>query len=99
MKIKFKQWDCILQPVKYNNDRTALQLVDVEDGGPIAMATVNMPDQPLADDEVYIKSWSENEGMAEALMKADVIGPVLGKVRSSWVVATRHKLLIKNSAQ
>ena len=42
--VKFKEWNC--KPVKafYGNGRIAIQLIDAEDGEPIATATINIPD-------------------------------------------------------
>lgn len=93
-KIKFKDWTCTINQAKYNNNRTALMLVDAEDGMPIATASVNIPEATIADDEIIIKSWSENLGMVESLTEADVIGPAIGNIATGHVVATVHKLLI-----
>jgi hypothetical protein len=52
--------------------RVALELVDEE--GPYARATINPPrGVELADDEVLIKNYSENEGVLPALIAAGVI--------------------------
>lgn len=48
---------------KYSNGRTAIKLIDVEDGSPVLTATVNVPDAQLADDEVVLKTYSENAGI------------------------------------
>lgn len=40
-------------------NRLALTLVS-EDGSPWGTLTVNLPDAPLADDEILVKTWSEN---------------------------------------
>lgn len=65
----------------------------ISDGEPIATATVFITDDHPVDDEVTIKGWSENEGMAEALQTAGVIGPELYRVKTGRVEATVHKLL------
>ena len=66
--MRFKEWDCDLMLCHYGNDRLALQLLDAKDHTPVARATVNVPSAELADDEVVIKTYSENEGMLEALL-------------------------------
>lgn len=71
--VKFKEWACWLKVRRYSNGRIALTLVDQRDGEPVATATTNLPDEPLADDEVVIKDWSENTGMVTALVAAGVI--------------------------
>lgn len=73
MNIKFKEWDCQLEFGYYQNGRPAIELIDTEDGQPIATATVNIPDYPLLDNEMFIKDYSENEGMLEALVKAEIV--------------------------
>ncbi len=92
-KVKFKEWDCVLEYGTYNNQRVTIQLNNAEDGMPIATATVNLPDLPLPPDHVFIKSWSENEGIREALQVAGIIGPTLRKIPTGFVLATVHKLL------
>ena len=65
---------CSLYFSKYHgNNRTAIKLSDVSDGLPWAVATVNVPDCELESGEVCIKNYSENEGMVQSLMKADII--------------------------
>jgi len=93
-KVKFKEWDCTITTKKYSNGRTAIELVDAEDGMPIAVATVNLPDVSLKPDEVFIKDWSENEGIMDVLIKAGIISPTIGATRTGFVIATKHKLLI-----
>lgn len=93
-QVKFKNWVCNIYLSKYSNDRPALQLNDAEDGMPIAVATVNLPDVSLEPDEVLIKGWSENEGMDKVLIEARIIGPELRKEPTGFVYATVHKLLI-----
>lgn len=83
--VKFKQWNC--KPVKafYGNGRIAIQLIDAEDGEPIATATINIPDEDIKDDEVIIKDYSENEGMLNALLEADIIEPAHRVTSSGYV--------------
>jgi hypothetical protein len=92
--VKFKKWTCNVQVERYPNDRVALRLTDVEDGGPVATASVNIPEASIESDEVIIKSWSENEGMADALIEGNIISPAIGSMRTAYVVGTVHKLLI-----
>src|SRR5690606_10426483 len=69
----------------YGNDRPALQLIDAEDGSPIATATVNLPDLPAGPNQVFIKDYSENEGMLAALVAEGVVKPTGQTVRSGYV--------------
>lgn len=83
--VRFKQWDCLVRKRQYDNGRSALQLIDAEDGSPIATATVNLPDEPLGQNLVFIKDYSENEGMLDALVAAGVVQPTGQTVRSGYV--------------
>jgi len=57
-----------------NNGRIAIQLSDPEDGEPIAMATVNVVEQPNPPKYwIDVKDYSENAGMVLALMAAGII--------------------------
>lgn len=84
-RVRFKQWDCIVQKRQYGNGRPALQLIDAEDGSPVAWATVNLPDLPAGPNQVFIKDYSENEGMLAALVAAGVVKPTGESVRSRFV--------------
>jgi hypothetical protein len=63
---------------QYPNGRLAIQLVD-EDGAPVVVATINVPEFELADDQVIIKDYSENAGIELALVKAGLI-EVTGRI-------------------
>jgi hypothetical protein len=95
MKVTFNQWDCILEKKTYPNNRIALQLIDAEDGSPVAMVTVNLPDEQLNDDEVLIKDYSENEGIYQTLVDAKVISEAIGCAQSGlFVWIPKCKILI-----
>lgn len=70
---------------KYENDRIAIQLNDATDGHPYAVATVNMPDVLLADNEVLIKDYSENEGVLDFLIRNNIVTPTPNGVQSGFV--------------
>lgn len=77
MKVKFRDWDCIVKKSKYvNNDNLALMLFDEETGDPVATATVNTGDK-LSENVAYVKSYSENVGMLEALKNAGLVEEIL----------------------
>ena len=68
--IRFQEWDCLIEMGRYNNGRPALILKDAHDGEQIAVATVNLPNEPVRDNEVFIKDYSENfEAMTDAKAK------------------------------
>jgi len=78
---------------QYKNGRVAIECVDAIDGDPICVATVNIPDEHIEDDEVIIKNWSENEGILDELIKANIIGPSIRTIQTGFVVANVCKLL------
>jgi len=83
--IQFKEWKCSINISSYaiNNKIRSILLYDIEDGSPIATASVFHND--LKEDEVGIKDWSENEGMYDTLLKANVIHPYHRKIKSGYV--------------
>lgn len=83
MKINYVGYDCNIEVSKYQFGGTALQLVDAEDGIPVATVTVNVPN--LEKDEVAVKSYSENEGMLEIMMGEGIVTPPHRRVQSGWV--------------
>lgn len=92
--MKFRQWDVTVNKVEYgNNGRVALMLNDAFDGSRIAIATVNIPDEPLGPDEVFVKDWSENEGMLQFLQDNGIAEPTGDLVNAGYVVAKKCKLL------
>lgn len=70
---------------KYANGRTAIQILDAIDGQPYATATVNIDHVLLADNEVLIKDYSENEGMLDFLIKNNIVTPTPNGVQSGFV--------------
>ena len=81
MEVTFMNWKCQAVFGKYRNGRTAIQLVAagddeasrVSEGDPIATATVNVDRIALEAEEILIKDYDTNEGMAEALVAAGLV--------------------------
>lgn len=92
-EVKFLEYDCKLVKGEYVNGGTSLELVDVQDGQPVAVASVYVEGVDLKEDEVLIKNYSENAGIMEALMIQDVIGGPIDTVPTGNVMVTKHKLL------
>ncbi|WP_205679000.1 hypothetical protein [Aquisphaera insulae] len=84
-RVRFKSWDCLVQKRQYGNGRPALQLIDADDGSPIATATVNLPDVPLGKNQVAIKDYGENAGMLKALAEAGIVKPTGQTIPSGYV--------------
>ena len=80
------------------DDSTAIEFVH-PDGRPGVKATVMVRDSNLGRDEVLIKSWSENEGLADELMRVGLIGPIKRYVPTGHVEATVHDLFVSKPAR
>lgn len=84
--MKYKQWDC--EPIVgyYGNGNTAIQLIDKQDKSLVAVATINLIDG-LPENQAFIKDYSENEGMLEALKDVGIVTKVIGNRRSGYITA------------
>lgn len=70
----FKGTEVVVELTKYKTgDNTAIVLFSAEDGSPYATATVNVPDVEREGDEVFIKNYSENEGILEFLEENNIV--------------------------
>jgi hypothetical protein len=83
--------EVVIRKSTYPNGSTAL-LLDSTNGEPLAVATVALDVLP-DDGNVFIKSWSENEGLLDSLQRAGVVGPVIRSVPTGFVSAQEVKVL------
>ena len=96
--VLFKNWSCRVIPAVYMNNISALQLKDIDDGTPIATATVNLeeyedyvlslmhPDgYPTGEQLTFIKDWSENQGMLSTLINAKIVSEPVEIVSSGYI--------------
>jgi hypothetical protein len=51
----------------------AVQLIDEEDGLPYATVSVNVNGVPLEDGEFVFKTYSENEGLIEEMIRSGIV--------------------------
>lgn len=100
MKVKFNQNLCNVEFLNYaDNDNVAIQLVKKRKGKHeddlIATATVNT-DLVINHNFVAIKGWSENTGIEQALIDAEVISSdPKGLIRCGMDVAIVYELTEK----
>jgi hypothetical protein len=80
--------DVIIQ--RYGTSNPAIRLLDVEDGMPVAVATLNANGLEL--DEVAIKDYSENKGMYETLLENGIIHPKHREISTGHVTVPVCKL-------
>jgi len=73
----------------YAGGRLAINLLywDSEMQGwfPHCRLTTNLPDQHLNEGEVFVKDWSENEPIVDALLKAGWLSPTGREVISGFI--------------
>lgn len=82
-------------PQKYGGG-VALQFVHVETGEPGFTATVNIPAMAhsLEPNQVFIKNWSENEGVLDELVRLGIVEDTGLRVPTGFVEAAVCKLLV-----
>ena len=83
--MRYKKYEVEISLAQYANGRTAIQLVDANDGSPIARATVNLPDEDLDDNEVILNVNDGMEDMHQFLHENDIVGTITRWVRSGFV--------------
>lgn len=88
------EYNCLLHKRMYENGRVCLHLLDEEDGSPVATATINLPKEELGDDEVFVKDYSENEGMLSCLIEAGIVSEPVAYLERMFVTVPKCKLLI-----
>jgi hypothetical protein len=71
--MKYFKDDVVVVADKYHDGTTALMLRSSNDGEPIAKATVNLGDMSIEPNIVYIKDYSENEGVLWTLLMGNII--------------------------
>lgn len=72
--------------------RTALIILDA-DGEVYTNATVNLPGEVLGDGEIFIKNYSENEGVLDALIDAGIVEDTGRRVHSGFAEIPVAKLI------
>ncbi len=91
--VRFQDWDCVVKMDKYTNGRPAISLIDANDGGSVSRATVNLPNEVVAANHVFIKDYSENAGMMQALTDAGVVKDTGVKVKCGYTEVSVAELL------
>lgn len=80
---------------KYPNGQNSIKLNDCEDGFPFATATLCVEDELLKPDEVAIKDYSENVGILESLIDAEIIDYPHAFIWTGHVRIPICKLIVK----
>lgn len=79
---------------KYGNGRIAIQVGDTQAKEQFGTMTVNVPHVSIGDDEIIVKTYSENEHWVHAILKQmpDVFEDTGRRVDLNWVEAEVWKL-------
>lgn len=85
---------CRLDWSTYQDGRRALRLVHAADGSPMATASVNLPEEPMAEDEMAIKSYSGNAGLLTRLIEKGIVSRPLRHVQSGYVEIPICRVLV-----
>lgn len=71
--VNFNNNKCFIKVRPYNSGRLFMSLIDSEDGYAVCRVTLDIDAIPIMDDMIIVKSYSENEGLYEALLESDII--------------------------
>jgi hypothetical protein len=71
----------------YGNGRLAIELLD-EEGDSYTTLTTNLVDQDLADGEIFVKTWSENEDAAWGALKSGLFKDTGRRVPTGYIEAS-----------
>jgi len=77
----------------FGNGRLAIQAVDCVDGEPYGTLTCNIPDVFLKNNEILVKTWSENEGLAKAARESGLFRDTGKRVSTGFVQAEVWEVL------
>lgn len=80
----------IVRFARYNYGGTAMKVFS-EDGEPLYVATVFMEGHPLPNNEVWIKDWSENEGVAGPRIPAGYVEAIHATLTESAIAAMEER--------
>ncbi len=82
----------------YFNGRPALFLVNTDDGAPFGTLTCNIPEVPLEDKEIIVKTWSENGPLSEACRYSGLFEDTEKRIQTGFVSAEIWKIKEKKEA-
>lgn len=76
----------------YSNGRVAIELEE-RDGAPFATLTCNLPTMELNGNEIFVKTWSENEEIAKAALASGRFKDTGRRVSTGFVLAQVWEVL------
>jgi len=93
IKSKYSNEEVKLLFKNYENGSTAIQGISLQ-GEPMFTATVALDEKPT-EGCVFLKGWSENEGIPDTLVKAGVVKLTGRKAKTGFCEAVEAKLLLR----
>ena len=91
--VKFLGQQCNVEFGNYSNGRVAIGLVISGTGEPMTVASINLPFVEMASNEVAVKNYSENEGILELLIAANIISTPVRFTQSGFIQAPICKII------
>ena len=83
-----KEYRCFFRTAKYSHgNRLAIEALMCTDNSPFAFLTVNLPDNPLGEDEIFVKAWSENEEFSKSCLATGLFEDTGKRVPTGFVQA------------
>ena len=92
---KYGEYEVTLNFLKYVGGQNRIDLIDSEDGFPVAVASVSIKED-LMEDEVAIKDYSENEGVLDFLIEEGIVSGPIRYFQSGYVKIPICNLIIRN---
>ena len=95
IKSKYADDDVFIEAGRYHDGTMAIRLV-LDTGQPVLVPTVCLSHLNIkpAEGNVFIKNWSENEGILESLQESGILGESVAQHKTGFVTADECKLLI-----
>lgn len=86
MKFNFRRRVVELRKSEYQNKRLALLVVDSKTKESVGTLTINVPDIDVPADEFAIKTWSENEELAEVAYNTGWFDDTCKRSKSGYAI-------------
>lgn len=98
LKTKYLDDDVYIEIARYHDNSRAV-LFRTELGEPAGVATVCLSDfgEKPADGNIFIKDWSENEGMLKGMQALGIIGEPIREINVGFVTAYECKFLLDDN--
>ena len=93
---KFIDDEVYFQLGRYQDNSIAIKISLAMTGEPMGVATVCLAQykEKPAEGNVFIKNWSENEGILESLQESGILGESVAQHKTGFATADECKLLI-----